>query len=447
MILVLLGALFMGIKAFHAHKVKRDVRGLVKVYSQLQPKALDEAIDRAMRRGGENATGPLIDIVLDRKAKLIDRQLAQMVLRRFREQDRRARIATSPAIVGATSVRLRVDIEDATMEELVGYLERPDPAWRAAGCQGLAGRPEKARGKADARLLELFSSDPYQPVRAAAAEALGALAVAKAADSLVEASKQRDGLGKVAVMALAGVPGDKARRGLEAALEMWPIPAAEALSKRGEGAAASALAARLGKGAATEQMAAARSLADLGDPRGLDALRAALGPGPKDLRVAALRRSVGLTDPQLVERQVAAAADLDPVIRAEAAGSLGRSSAPLASKALRALMTDKDQVVRRATMAAISARKDVEFLDYLERHVTDSDPEVSRHAIDGSVALVNKEIVPALRKLMREGRASDMVLRAAWSGLRSLTGTAPELDASRRGLLDVARPIDLAKYK
>lgn len=447
LIVVVLGGVFMGIKSFHAHTVRKQVRTLVEVYSQLDPKGLDDALDRAVKVGGENATGPLIDIVRDRKAKLIDRQLAQMVLRRFREQDRSARIATSSGIVAATSVRLRVAIEDATLEELLGYLERPDPAWREAGCKGLALRPEKAEGKADDRLLELFSQDEYLPVRAAAAAALGSLAVKRAAAPLVEASKQRDGLGRACVAALAGVPGDEARKGLEAALEVWPIQAAEALATRGERSAAGALAARLGKGSPAEQMSCARALADIGDPRGLETLRASLAPGPTALRVAALRRSAGLTEPAVVERQVTAAADLDPQIRAEAAVSLGRSGTSLAAKALRALMTDTEKVVRRATLQAIAAAKDVEFLEFLERHVEDADSEVARHAIDGSVALGNKEIVPALREILRKGRASDPVLRAAWTGLRTLTGTAPELDASRRGLLDVARPIDLQKYQ
>ena len=447
LIVAVLGGLFFGIKKFHAHTVHKEVRGLVQVYSRLDSTALDEAIDRAMKRGGENATGPLIDLVRNREAKLIDRQMAQMVLRRLREQDRRARLATSPAVVNATSIQLRVDVEDATLDELLGYLERKDPAWRAAGCEGLARRGEKAKGKADERLLEIFRNDPYHPVRAAAARALGALGVKAAAGPLVEASKQRDGLGRACVAALAGVPGDKARVGLEEALEIWPVEAADALAARRDRAAAGALAKRLGKGSPAEQMAAARALADISDPRGLEALRAALAPGPTALRVAALRRSVGLEDPQVVERQVTAAADLDPKIRAEAAASLGRSRAPLAAKALRALMTDSDEVVRRATLAAIAGRKDVEFLDFLERHVGDADAEVSRHAIDGSVALGNKEVVPKLREILREGRASDVVQRAAWNGLRTLTGTAPELDASRRGLLDVARPIDLDRYQ
>lgn len=446
-IVVVLGGLLMGIKTFHAHSVKKEVRGLVKVYAGLDAPALDEAIDQAVKQGGENAIGPLIDIVRDRDAALIDRQLAQMVLRRFREQDRRARVATAPELVDATSIRLQVAIEEATLEEILGYLERGDPAWREAGCRGLAMQGAKARGKADDRLLEIFSEDAYYPVRAAAAAALGALGVAKAAGPLVEASKQRDGLGRASVAALAGVPGAEARRGLEQALEIWPIAAAEALAERGDGAGAGALAARLGKGSPAEQMAAARALLDLGDPRGLESLRAALAPGPTALRVAALRKSVGLTDAQVVERQVAGAADLDPEIRAEAAASLGRSAAPLASKALRALMTDTDEVVRRATLAAIASRVDVEFLDFLEKHVTDSDSEVARHAIDGSVALGNREIVPRLREILREGRASDAVQRAAWRGLSTMTGTAPELDASRRGLLDVARPIDLERYR
>lgn len=447
LIALVLGGILFGIRAFHAHTVKKQVDALVQIYARLDATALDEAIDRAARLGGENAVGPLVAMVFEREARLIDRQMAQMVLRRLRQQDRRARVATRADVVGATSVSLQVATEDSSLEELLGYLERPDPAWRVAGCEGLAALGEKAKGKADERLLELFASDPYHPVRAAAAQALGVLAAGKAAGPLVEASKQRSGIGRAAVEALAKVPGDAARRGLEEALELWPVVAADALGARGERAAGAALAQRLGKGGPNEQMATARALVDLGDERGLQALRAALGPGPSDLRVAALRRSYGLKDQQVVERQVAASTDLAVPIRTEAAAALGHSPAALAAKALRALMTDQERDVRRATLAAIAGRKEVEFLDFLARHVSDPDGGVARYAIEGSVALGNKEIVPALREILREGLAGDEVLKAAWVGLRELTGTAPLLDAAHRGLLDVARPVDLEQYR
>lgn len=443
LIVAVLAALFWGVQYYFYMQVLGDVREAVRAHRRFDGPRVDQLLAGIPRVRGDNGVGPLIEIVESKKLDLIERQLAQMALWKYRAAVETRKLRTFGKLVEATAIDLRVDTVDATAEELLAFLRRKDPAYRMAACRGLAAMGKKAPPSAVELLLEVLEKDDYKPVRGEAAEALGHLGVPKAVPPLAAIAKDDDGeLGRSCVEALGRIPGDAARGALEKLLEVRPVLAAEAFEARRE--RSEALAKQLASRTPEVRLSAARALAVSGDRRGLEVLVKGVGPGPNDVRLEALRRSLGLDDAELLRRQVGCASDPDPKVRAASAAALGASSKELAAGALRSLLTDDVVAVKAAAMEAIALRRDPSFMELLEETVRGDNPDsMTIPAIQGLASLSDHAIVPTLREILSTPERTDARKKAAWLALKDIEGRAPELGRAERTLFEAVQPVEI----
>ncbi len=292
-------------------------------------------------------------------------------------------------------------------------------------------------------VYSLFEKDSFVPVRASAAKALGSLQYAKAVPLLGREAKQINPFGLVCLQALGQIPGDASRKALEALLKPHPYEASRILGERREQASIPALEPLLEQGLLRARLAAAWALARMGNTQGIDFLKFHLKPNRVEDRVLALKASVGVDAAGILELVVAATTNPDPRVRKAAAWALQGKKRPLAAGALRALLTDKEEDVRVAALEAIAISKEVAYQDMLSDALHNGSHAMKIPAIRGLVALGIRDDVELLREWVRSNEVPRELSQEAWIGLKVLTGSAPLLNSSRKGLLEVAKPIQL----
>jgi HEAT repeat protein len=445
LILVFLGILLAGLDYFFFAKVMGQLREAISAQGRYQEDRVKKILSSMPVKLGEKAIRPLKKLVGSREYLLIERQFAQMALWEYRKRNRARRSAGFSELVEVTGVNLRLDVEDMEPETLLGYLDRPDPAFRIAGCRGLGLLGKKAPPSAKSLLLERLRQDSYLPVRGAAALALGEMQVTEAIPEMRKLFEEEIGpLSRAAVKGLAKFPGAEGRRALEAVLEKYPVAVSQALEERGEKEAVPALKRALSEQiSARGRMAVVRTMSLLGDSEGQKLLIQSLGPGPTEIRLLALEFSHGIEIPEVLKRTVICAGSGEASLRRMAAGALGSNRSHLAAATLKALLTDPDRTVKAAAVEAIADRKDPSFGDILRGLLSDpaGDPVVIP-AIRGVAALGDTTVVSLLRSRLT-GNSSDALVKAAWLALRQLQGHAPEVSRRQQTLFESVRPVDL----
>lgn len=410
-------------------QVVSEVRQAVRADGLGDPGKRDDALDDLHRRGG-NALQVLLQMVRDPKLDLVERQMAQRALAHFSDDVVKADLKTSAAHGEALELDLSYQGDDFGVDHLIDATRGRDPAVRSGAAAELGERGKDAAGAGVDRLIELAREDRHYPVRVAAVEALAALGsahAAKAARPLAEiAEEDAERLGKAATRALAKVGGS--RGAIEKLLDQHPVEAAGALEALGDPAARAALAKRLSAADPAVAFASARALASLGDGAGVEKLKARLGDGDPDTRARAAAACRGLESPVLVAALIQAAGDPEPRVRREVAAALGACEGPQVPGALKAMLLDADPGVRLATTRAIGARRDPQLASTLRDLVTDKDSSVAAAAIEASVAMGDINIVPDLRDILGDRELRSLYVRkAAWLGLKTLTGKAPAI--------------------
>lgn len=435
LIAVLLYGLFAAFDFMQRTRTLGMVRAAVKAYGKYDLEKVDRELAR-IRREGSNATGALGKLMRDEKLDLIERQFAQRAVASFASDAKHKDLAQSTALEELASMDLAVNTEDRDVDTLARYLGAKDPAFRIAAARALGDRGDKVGGEVKEALIERLSEDRFQPVAAAAAEALGKLGVTKAATLLAETARDDPGqLGESCTRALARLGGAAARGHLEKLLATHPVAAAQGLEALGDRGAADSLAKLLKQDDDAARLAAARALVVLGDSRGIEALLKAIRSGLEEDRARALRAAGGLEEPEVVEAIVAVANATQKELRVAAASALARTPGALAVATLKALMTDGERDVRVATMRAIGERKAPELQAFVRDHLDDKDDRVREAAIVAAVGTRDMNVVGTLREVFHSATLQPgYVRRAAWVGLKALTGKAPEISDDEKGI-------------
>ncbi len=445
-VVLLLYGMYAGLDTWRHGKVVSGIREAVKLHGRLDTEKMDGALETLVREGGDATVRSLSRMVRDPKLERIERQMAQQALARFAEDSRFQSLTNATQISESLAVDLEVPVEDLDEERLAGFLDSRDPAMRIAGARGLGTRKGKAPSAAGEKLLELLSDDPYLPVRAAAGEALARLGIAKAQAPLARIAGEETGeLGVAATRSLGILGGAEARSALEKLLATHPEAAAEGLERIGDRSAVEPLSKRMASAQGGARVAAARALAVLGDKRGVDALVSELAQGEEERIEAAAKAASGLPDAALVERLIEVTTDRRPRIRKAAAAALARCPGSQVLGALKAMLVDADRNVRRSAVAAMAERKDPALAQTFRDLLKDNDDRVCESALIGLTRLEDSNSVEAMRDILHtRGHRPDFVRKAAWEGLRKITGKAPQLEGEDQ---DRFGKKDLEQYK
>jgi HEAT repeat protein len=289
--------------------------------------------------------------------------------------------------------------------------------------------PVQARSdrQESARVLLETLTDANAEVRAAAAEALGALQDTLAVRALMEVLRRDTdaGVRRNAAWALGELEDARAVPALSEALQSdtdvevrrnaaWALGSIE--DSRGTPALVAAL---RRERESSIRKAIIEALGSIEDASSTEAILPALKDDDPEIRRAAADALSSIEDPKAVDELMAAARDSDPEVRRAVIDALGsiedRRAAPVIARAL----SDSDVEVRRAAASAIGSLDELRQVPReLIAALSDSDAEVREHAISSLSSFEDPASVGPLTALLKDQNVE--IRRAAVEALENI---------------------------
>jgi HEAT repeat protein len=261
-----------------------------------------------------------------------------------------------------------------------------------------------------APLADALRRDRDFIVRAAAADALGALksklAVAALTDALADASPD---VRAASALALGRLGEERAIPPLRAALrDAEPVVrsgAAQALGKLGAANAAADVAALLTDAADEVRTSAAEALGSIGGKDAVDALIRRLADKSLYVRSRAALALGKISDVRAVAALIDALRDMDRTVRASSAEALGKLKDRSAVRPLIDALADRDPFVRLNAAYALGKIGDESASDALADALRDEDARVRSRAVDALGALATERGLDSVIDALHDGDA------------------------------------------
>ncbi|MGE0713086.1 MAG: HEAT repeat domain-containing protein [Planctomycetota bacterium] len=321
---------------------------------------------------------------------------------------------------------------------LIDRLRDPDTEVRLAVVEALRRANDPRAGRPLARLL----SDPQEAVRYRVAHALGALG-GKTPRALQRVALEDPSprVRLVAVWSAATLGGRAAMHVLTEALARDPDPRVrvEACRRLGKLGLRRGVPALVRANAEDEdhgvRLAASFALDLVPEAEALGPLTAALDEAEPQLRFTAVTKLGDLPPSPRIAAVLTdvLASDADPIVRAGAAGSLGRLGSREVVPALERALADPDEAVAYAATVAFMVLLVPDGLDALERHLATDPPLAS---------LQRQALLRFVRNMAQGRRLPPRVLRLATSGLTAEDANVRYLSAEVLGVAALPETLD-----
>jgi len=369
---------------------------------------------------GKSAVDFLIDIVHDKKLQSLDRQLAQQLLEKYKDEYGKGITidTTTRRVLAALEFDCRLDTSSLGYERCIAYIESTDGVVRASAVERLG-----VLGKQDAvKHIRPLLEDEYWLVRLCAIDALLLLKADSAAEQLLVLCG--DPVQKVRWASIRAVgilgKGDQVYKRLVDLLEQDFVPASDALATFGDTRAVAVLTSHLDSAVHERRIEAAKALLVLDDERGIGFLLDEMRNGAEDARARAAA-ALGTVKQELVVTALREAiGDRSPKVRCAAALALGRHRGPEVSAALKAGLTDKDVDVVAACIRSMGHSQDARLIALVRHYLGHAEWRLLSAAIDAVVTSDDEASVDLLEKLLETEFAPARI--KAWRALKRLTG-------------------------